>query len=231
MKRSLLLMLLFLPLLLANKECERATTWGPTNVSRWGGAHPFIKHETQCKMCHPDGRTRQWKPKWHTTAWRREHGKITSWMERFGTKSQSVCYVCHKESWCAGCHQQEPPAFHTRYWRLKGHGVSVGLDRNRCLYCHRVDFCERCHQSTKPQDHVSGVWGKSALRHCVNCHYPVESAGAQRCNACHQGTPSHALAPRRANNDLHVDTAQCRDCHVPLRHPDNGMACITCHAR
>jgi hypothetical protein len=142
-----------------------------------------------------------------------------------------MCYFCHQEGDCAQCHLQEAPLNHTAFWRLKGHAVSTSLDRSRCATCHAsVDFCERCHAETKPMNHIA-AWGTPRDNHCLSCHFPLASVGAQTCAVCHTGTPSHQATPSQPNNALHLAGADCRSCHTPLRHQDNGMACTSCHTK
>ncbi|MBF0493350.1 MAG: hypothetical protein HQM15_11310 [Deltaproteobacteria bacterium] len=230
-KKSWVGLLLLLPFLLANKQCERDITWGDVSkdlVAPWAEDHKNIDKETRCIDCHDDIKSANSRPKNHQGPWMKTHGSFL-W-KKYAFRSQTVCSLCHQESWCAKCHQQEPPEDHNQYWKMKGHAVVVGLDRTRCLTCHRSDFCERCHSQTQPQSHTAG-WGAPSQLHCLNCHFPVQSAGAQTCNACHSSTPSHtAGTPTPPHNPIHVPSAPCRDCHLPtLHHPDNGMACTTCH--
>jgi hypothetical protein len=211
------LVLMIIPLL-GNKACEKAASF----------EHPVVPKETECKECHEDGRDAKTKPAGHDLAWERDHGKF---IQRYGFKPQTNCTLCHTESQCTTCHQQEKPKDHNEFWRLKSHGLAVGLDRSQCYTCHRgPDFCQRCHAQTQPLDH-SAAWGAPSNRHCLNCHFPLTSAGAERCAVCHTGTPSHSSAPNQPANALHVTGANCRSCHSPLRHPDNGMSCTVCHAR
>ena len=213
--RSLILLLLLIPFLGGGKGCERYAGW----------EHVPIEKGMECATCHDDGRTKQTKPAGHDAAWPKRHGEAIG---RYGLKPASTCLVCHTESKCIACHQQEKPAGHNEYWRLKGHGAMTGLDLSRCLTCHQADFCERCHSQSTPLDH-SALWGAPSNRHCLSCHFPLASAGAQRCAACHSGTPSHTAAPAQPSNGLHVPGANCRSCHTPLRHPDSGEACTLCH--
>lgn len=211
-----ILFLMLVPFLGGGKGCDRQTPF----------SHPAVNSKTDCSTCHDDGRTIQTKPISHDLAWVRNHGKQ---IQRYGLKDNSVCLVCHTESTCTTCHQEEPPQSHTEYWRLKGHGLAVGLNRSQCFTCHRgADFCERCHSQTEPLNHTA-AWGASTNLHCLNCHFPIGSAGAQRCFACHRSTPSHDTAPAQPNNGLHVTGANCRSCHTPVGHPDNGAPCTTCH--
>jgi len=218
---KILIVLIFsIPFLMGNKGCEKVSTF----------EHPEIPAGTECAACHDDGRTRETKPAWHDLAWSRNHGQ---YIRKFGFKAdnKSTCTLCHAESQCTSCHQQEKPRNHNEFWRLKGHGLAVGLDRSRCFACHRgADFCERCHAQTQPLDHTA-LWGAPGNRHCLNCHLPITSAGAQRCSSCHTGTPSHASAPAQPANALHTPGANCLNCHSPLRHPDNGTSCAVCHPR
>lgn len=221
MKRNWLPLFLILgilvPLSLGNKGCEK--------VSKF--EHPTLQKGQACGDCHDDGRTPETKPKWHDLGWGRTHGQ---WVTRYGLKSKDTCLLCHNESKCTSCHQIEKPRDHTEFWRLKGHALMVGLDRSRCYSCHRTDFCQRCHANTPPMDH-SAAWGTPGNRHCLGCHFPLASVGAQRCASCHAGTPSHANTPHQPSNALHGPGANCRSCHTPLRHPDNGMNCAFCHPR
>lgn len=223
---SVLLVVLVLPLLLANKSCERSTTWGPKEFSEWEADHSSFDKDTACVDCH-DGRTTDSKPKSHDVSWLRTHGQFSNL--KYGFQGESVCIRCHTESTCTKCHMQEEPQNHTEFWKERGHGSMANMNRSSCMSCHKsADFCERCHSSVAPVNH-SAAWGSSANRHCLNCHFPLASAGAQECAVCHQSTPSHDNTPARPNNALHLPTANCRDCHSPMRHPDNGMNCTDCH--
>ncbi len=214
--RGAALIVFLLPLLLGNKGCEKVTYF----------EHPAITQDMECSGCHTDGRTKKTRPPGHDLAWERNHG---SWVKRYGLRQTDKCHLCHNETQCTGCHQREAPRSHTQFWRLRGHGLAVGLDREACFTCHRgADFCERCHAQTTPLDHTA-AWGAPGNRHCLSCHTPIGSAGAQRCVVCHATNPSHALAPAQPTNGLHVAGANCRNCHTPLRHPDNGTSCTACH--
>lgn len=209
-------MILLVPFLLGQKKCDNP---------KW--EHIKIEKGMACTDCHEDGRTKETPPASHDPAWKRNHGKF---MGQYGFKKSVVCTVCHTESKCATCHQQEKPRDHNEFFRLRSHGLSVGLDRSRCLACHNADFCERCHATVMPVDHRAG-WGAPTNRHCLSCHFPLASAGAQKCAVCHNATPSHVSAPSQPANSLHAPGANCRSCHTPLRHPDNGMVCLACHPR
>lgn len=189
--------------------------------------HPKIEPKQECAGCHDDRRTVKTVPEGHTLEWKTGHG---SFVARYGMKAQSYCALCHTDSSCSYCHQQNMPTDHTDFWRLKAHGVTAGLDRSRCYACHRSDFCQRCHSGVPPQSH-NGAWGSSANMHCMNCHFPMTTAGAENCAVCHSGTPSHtSLTPAMPSNAIHVPSAVCLNCHTPLRHPNNGQACTTCHS-
>lgn len=222
--------LIFLPVLLGNKGCGRSTTWGKKYFTKWQEDHVDIDKDTKCIDCHDDIKTPKVKPKNHDLTWKHEHGNYMQ--QKYGYRGENVCYLCHTEATCTSCHQQEAPINHTEYWKLKGHAAMVGLNRSQCMACHTTsDFCERCHSTTKPLNH-SAAWGRSANQHCYNCHYPLTSAGGEKCQACHAGTPSHDLTPQPPRNALHMNPGvDCRSsgCHMPLRHPDNGMSCTACH--
>jgi hypothetical protein len=206
-----------MPFLLGNKGCKKEN-YNP---------HPAVEKGVACKDCHDDGRTKETKPTWHDVIWQTEHGKN---IKKLGFDIGNNCLLCHTESTCSNCHAINAPKDHNNFFRLKGHGLAMGLDRSKCSTCHRTDFCRRCHSQTRPQDHAA-AFGAPLNRHCLSCHYPINSAGAQRCVVCHTGTPSHASAPKQPSNALHLPGANCRSCHIPLRHPDNGMNCIVCHTK
>jgi hypothetical protein len=208
------------PFVMANKSCEEGTTW----------EHPEVTRNSDCNECHEEGTMSvTTAPKSHDLAWKRAHGDL---MKRFKLDTKNNCMVCHNQSTCNNCHLQEQPANHNNFFRMRGHGLMIGLDRDRCMTCHRVDFCQRCHMETKPIDHTAG-FGSGQNRHCIGCHFPLSSAGAQRCSVCHLSTRSHDSAPRQPANSYHMPGANCRGagCHTPLAHIDNGMACVACHPR
>lgn len=219
-RRNIMILVLGLtiPILVGNKGCEKVSTF----------EHPVVEKGMECKDCHDDGRTPKTKPVWHDLAWTKNHGKD---IQRYGFKgTKTTCTLCHTESTCTSCHRQEKPKGHTEFWRLRGHALEVGLDRSRCFACHQADACERCHAQTRPLDH-NAAFAAPTNRHCLTCHVPIGSVGAQRCAVCHTGTPSHNNAPAQPANTLHTAGANCRSCHFPMRHPDNGGECTVCHAR
>ena len=231
--RVVLLLLISVTFLMANKNCKRSITWGDPNknfVSKWEDEHKDVNSNTYCGECHDDARSSKKAPNIHDShgiAWEREHGKFSQ--AKYGFQQQNVCSLCHTDSSCTSCHMQEPPQNHTMFWKQRGHGLAVGLDRNKCSTCHySADFCERCHSETEPRDH-NALWGSRQNNHCLSCHVPVSSSGAQKCAVCHQSTPSHSSAPAQPNNAIHVSGVNCRTCHNPVPHADNGDSCETCH--
>ncbi|OGQ07521.1 MAG: hypothetical protein A3G32_01195 [Deltaproteobacteria bacterium RIFCSPLOWO2_12_FULL_40_28] len=225
----MLLVIILTPFLLANQSCERSTTWGEKYFTKWESDHVDIDKDTKCIDCHDDIKNTKVKPLNHDATWKREHGKFES--QRYGFKNENVCSLCHTEAQCTKCHQQEAPQQHTEFWKQRGHGVFVGLDRSSCMTCHNdAQFCERCHRLTEPRSHTAG-WGATTNRHCNSCHFPLTAAGGQQCAVCHAGTPSHNSTPSQPSDALHVTGANCAGCHTSLRHPDNGMACTICHTQ
>lgn len=222
---------LIVPFLLGNKSCKRSTTWDKKAVSKWESDHADFDSTTACTDCHDDGRSPTSPPKSHNShdlSWEKEHGKFSQ--AKYGFRKKNVCSLCHQDSWCTKCHQQEPPSYHTNFWRMKGHGLMVGLDRSRCIMCHTTDFCERCHSEREPINHT-GAWGSPQQLHCMSCHLPLQPTVAQSCGVCHKSTPSHDAAPKPPTAPFHVPGSPCRSCHPPatIGHPDPGAACTACH--
>ena len=138
------------------------------------------------------------------------------------------CALCHTQSTCVTCHQDQPPQNHNNFFRNRGHGVAASMDRRNCATCHRSDFCNRCHSETKPLSHMP-AWGSPVNLHCNGCHFPVATPG-QSCVVCHKGTPSHNFAAPMPPG--HNPAMNCRQCHgvtQPLPHSDPGIECILCH--
>lgn len=190
-RHSLLLLALMIPFLLAAKNWDRSTTWGQEKIyGEWEGDHPDVDAETRCVDCHDGIASQKVKPSSHyKITWKRQHGSYSQ--KKFGFNKGNVCNQCHSEMECVKCHQQEEPANHTEFWKIRGHGAFVALDRSRCISCHKgVDFCERCHSGTRPRSH-NALWAGSANQHCQNCHLPVSSTEAQQCYVCHKSTPTH----------------------------------------
>lgn len=180
----------------------------------------------ECATCHTEIREDR-PPATHEQNWKRMHGRV---VRAESAELADRCSLCHGESTCATCHQEEPPTSHNNFWRIRGHGIAAGMDRASCAVCHRSDSCEQCHAEVLPQSHV-GMWGAPLDRHCFTCHFPLRDNG---CAACHKDTPSHLTATPMP--DWHDPGMNCRQCHSttfgagqPIPHVDNGSTCTTCH--
>lgn len=176
-----------------------------------------------CALCHKTIR-KDAPPPSHAKLWKQSHGAVVRMGEKDVTANN--CSLCHNESSCTACHQDEEPASHNSYWRHRGHGVSASIDRDACATCHRTDYCQRCHEETAPRSHT-GSWGAPTDNHCLTCHFPLKSEG---CLVCHKGTSSHQSATPKPS--WHVSSMNCRQCHgngVELPHVDKGDNCNGCH--
>jgi len=207
---------------------------GDAGTSDYVGNHPPPAKD-QCMSCHADaGKSndcaschiqinKDWAPDSHAHAWDVAHGKVVRARD---TAVSNRCSLCHEPASCQSCHRENMPVSHTNFWRLRGHGVAVSLDRSQCSTCHQTDFCIRCHENTRPQSHMAG-WGFPRERHCIVCHYPLQSTN---CITCHKSTPGHMQATPLPPG--HLPSMNCRQCHgsgAPLPHPDNGQQCTICH--
>ena len=175
-----------------------------------------------CSACHREIDT-GWQPPGHHHEWTKRHGRIAR-MDT--TREAARCSLCHSESACVQCHQEEEPANHDNFFRLRGHSALASIDRQNCWACHREDFCSRCHDEVRPLSH-SGMFGSPRNTHCLGCHFPLASDG---CITCHEGTPSHLSGPPKPPD--HDAAMNCRLCHgmgVALRHVDDGSDCNLCH--
>jgi hypothetical protein len=183
--------------------------------------------KNDCEDCHREIRTDR-APKSHNVGWKRAHGRMASMGDLDPLPKD--CALCHNRSDCDTCHRAEAPQDHTNLFRLSGHGIAAAIDRDRCQVCHTTDSCFLCHQQMKPRNH-RGTWGSPFDRHCYSCHLPLEGTDDQGCYVCHKSAPAHAQAPMRPANAPHMttDSNQCRACHTPAPHPDNGQSCLLCH--
>jgi len=183
-----------------------------------------VASPSECATCH---RTidRSWVPPSHAEGWTQLHGQVARADDTEVTSNR--CALCHTDSTCFQCHQEEMPRDHNNYWRIRGHSLASAIDRDRCWTCHRTDFCERCHSETQPRSHM-GAWGSPSDRHCIACHFPLSS---ESCYTCHKAAPSHDQAPPKPS--WHTPGMNCRQCHgtgsLPLPHPDSGTDCNFCH--
>ncbi len=206
-------------------ESEAVSTGWHVDMQQCQECHASFGVTAQsCEDCHP-GVGPQWQPDSHRDDWERIHGRVAPFAELAATPSQD-CSLCHKESQCRSCHTSTTPADHTEPFRIRAHGFAASLDRDRCQICHRDDSCVRCHRQTVPVSH-NAIWGGRTSAHCATCHLPLDSSDG--CTVCHAGTPSHRLAPRRPAPPHPGPTADCRSCHFPLTHFDNGQDCNLCH--
>lgn len=183
--------------------------------------------DTDCKTCH-ETIHKGWRPRSHETMWKKRHGQVV----RSGSEAtQDRCSLCHTESSCLGCHQEEKPENHNNFWRLRAHGIVASMDRETCAACHRTDFCERCHAETAPLSHTAS-WGSPMDRHCLTCHFPQKNEG---CIACHKQAVGHLQAPPPDPSvEGHQFTNTCVTCHQqvkPIPHPftGDGAYCRICH--
>ena len=139
-----------------------------------------------CTACHGTDMKKK-KPSTHDDNWSRKHGRMADW-QHF-EKHQYACRTCHRiGSDCQSCHRRTRPKSHTALWRMRGHGLAAGFDRERCRTCHETGSCIQCHRRTAPLNH-KGAWrsvhGLAAQsrsnRHCATCHE------LSWCAACHAG--------------------------------------------
>lgn len=137
-----------------------------------------------CQKCHEKT---NFIPSYHENRWEKRHGILST--AQHTQKHGYNCSECHSESSCQSCHQQTKPSDHNGFYRIRGHGLSASMKRERCATCHEESYCIRCHQTTKPINHV-GQWsiihgkalsgGKDGpIGKCSVCH--TESW----CAACH----------------------------------------------
>ena len=162
------------------------------------------------------------------------------------------CYSCHSNEHCIDCHQDRAPDNHNNQWRLIGHGITAGIDRNRCTTCHKTDFCVRCHEGTKPRNHLTARWGNPNNQHCKSCHLPI---GSTNCIVCHKSTLGHFEGSPGSHSagwgnpvnkhcaNCHIESSTCSVCHKGTpSHSDTAPAshtarwgspkhnhCVRCH--
>jgi len=179
----------------------------------------------RCEFCHKR-LNKDTRPTTHSASWTLVHGEVVRAGPTLRTADR--CALCHTPGDCDTCHTQRKPRDHTTHWRGKGHGVAAGIDRERCAVCHTRDVCDRCHKTTRPRDH-RGSFGGPRNRHCLSCHMPLDYS--ESCAVCHTETPSHERAPAPPSDAVHRTALpeDCRPCHMPGAHADNGDDCRWCH--
>jgi hypothetical protein len=194
------------------------------NMESCTSCHAQKSASNDCLTCHKEIR-KDAPPPSHNLNWKQNHGPVARTHDQ--TKHENDCSLCHTESSCSTCHQEEAPASHTNFWRMKGHTIAAQTDRSQCATCHQEDSCNRCHDETAPSTHTAG-WGEPRDLHCLTCH---DSPDPTSCTFCHRdGTPSHSEAADKPS--WHNPGMNCRQCHgqgQPLPHPDNGDNCNDCH--
>lgn len=204
-------------------ESTEITSDAAVSMAACVDCHERTEAPGDCATCHTEIDT-NWTPPNHLLGWQRAHGPVSC--ER-SDRAADQCELCHSDQSCTSCHLETPPSSHTNYWRRRGHGALAALDRDSCATCHTRDSCQECHSQSRPMSHV-GLWGGKRNNHCVGCHLP--SSMEESCFLCHEGAPSHALAPPKPPG--HAPGMNCRQCHgqgAPLAHIDNGDDCNACH--
>jgi hypothetical protein len=179
---------------------------------------------SDCVVCH-EQTTRSTAPTSHQAAgWLRAHGRDSS--RPLSAAHGEGCRLCHSQSSCDGCHRVLKPSDHTEFFRLRGHGLSASIQRERCAACHQEDSCVRCHQETRPRSHFRATWAGRTSSHCLSCHEPLGDAS---CFVCHRAAPSHARATPIPPPPHPSALSDCRRCHLRPPHADNGGSCTVCH--
>jgi hypothetical protein len=202
-------------------ESDEVRPYMAMSMQQCVDCHEETSSPNDCDSCHEEIRV-DVEPKTHGDAWHQFHGLD---VRNRSHETISRCDMCHEESTCVTCHQDEQPANHTNYWRRRGHGLTARMDRQNCSACHEPNYCDRCHTTATPQNH-NGLWGGSKNTHCFSCH--LTGSREQSCSMCHiSGTPSHAMAAPQPPG--HDPASDCRSCHVNLTHVDNGADCNICH--
>jgi hypothetical protein len=202
-------------------EVAASTELEPQRVMDMTGCvtcHAETGQTQECAACHSQIRE-DVAPWTHDASWSKFHGQV---VRNDPETTVDSCELCHEESSCTSCHQETMPESHNNFWRLRGHGMSAAMDRDSCFTCHRQDYCDRCHQTVTPISH-RGTWGSSRNSHCYSCHF----GGENSCALCHEGAPSHQLAPPLPPG--HDPSSDCRSCHMLLTHVDPGYDCTACH--
>ena len=175
------------------KECHQATIADAQKAGAWIMAEAKCEacHKendvevkaSNCAACHAKGRRLQ-VPADHGGSWMLKHGDESRW-QVFGGHTKD-CSSCHRRDACATCHRTKRPQSHTGLWRLRGHGLSAGWDRDSCRTCHETGACISCHKTTRPFNHV-GAWrsrhgsAMGAESNCSVCHISHVST----CGTCH----------------------------------------------
>ncbi|MHC5038051.1 MAG: hypothetical protein ACYTHM_12110 [Planctomycetota bacterium] len=172
-----------------------------------------------CSFCHEKMRS-DVRPVDHRGLWRVVHGEEIKF--GFVEEESKRCTYCHRDDFCTDCHMRDAPRSHTRFFRLRGHGIDAGMSRDRCSTCHLEDFCIRCHTAKRPLSHTPS-WSARPHRHCTGCHLPLSMT---RCTVCHKHA-DHNLAPLFPRDANHTGTC-LMNCHL-RQHPEPGAACTTCH--
>jgi len=143
------------------------------------------------------------KPGSHAANWLEYHGKMVGAEGNSPGKPGKACLLCHERTDCIACHTTIAPRDHNNTWRLRGHGLVAGGNRERCLTCHKQDYCIRCHSETAPRTHTAS-WRK---RHCTWCHFGSGDSSIGNCTVCHKQA-QHVSAPHPVSPAI-----DCGLCH------------------
>ncbi|MCS7224444.1 MAG: hypothetical protein NZ959_07800 [Armatimonadetes bacterium] len=141
--------------------------------------HPALLKEkpmTLCQRCHePD----DIKPKDHTPAFLKDHGKKFK-------ETDPTCQTCHGRTGCSDCHGLPMP--HPKGFATKHTQVTLQQPQT-CSRCHNQSFCNNCHSELPPASHDQANYAakshvaerrKYGLPYCTLCHQ------LSQCDDCHR---------------------------------------------
>lgn len=154
------------------------------NTGDIGSSHEIGGAATQqCSTCHvKDGHASA--PRSHRGDWMERHGRAHS--AAYDTRIESKCSVCHKNSYCLSCHEEQPTSKSVN-WSPR--------QEFHCYSCHlplgtREEGCQECHSRVEHRSAPARPTDK-------------DHTGVESCKACHS-----AMEIPHINND-----ALCSSCH------------------
>ncbi len=155
---------------------------GTPSMDKCFTCHKSGGADTACGLCHKSRSMEKRGLDNPETMGRLAH--TTRWLKRHGIVDSKTCGACHRQDFCAKCHQIKLP--HSQNWPDK-HGKVALQNQSACTTCHLKKFCRDCHKVDMP--HPRPYYhnqDNNPIKTCARCHVESDCINCHKLHAAHK---------------------------------------------